>query len=100
MKSQPFADPGNCAKCGGILAKTVTRRYSRSDLIAAAGIGTMALVLLGLFIYFFSGDIGRGLIVLMGVVGLVAFGLYEMVGFTQTESLTCVRCGETTNGNL
>jgi len=81
-----------CTKCGGRLVRTAKRNYSLLDLFGVAVVGSFVLGFLALFISL--SHVGRAFIFLVWVGGLVAFGLYHMIGFKQTPLTKCNKCGE------
>lgn len=90
--NESAAPTDSCAKCGGELVITVKRKYSLLDLFGVAVLGSFVFGLLALFIS--SSHIGRALIFLLWVGGLVAFGLYHMIGFREIAKSKCTQCGE------
>lgn len=84
-----------CAKCGGTLEKTITRKYSLLDLVGVAIVGLFVFGLFGLLL--FSGNFGKGAAFLLLVGGLIAFGLYHLVGYNQKEKWKCRQCESSKN---
>lgn len=84
-----------CAKCGGTLEKTITKKYSRLDLAGVAIVGSFVFGIIGLLL--FSGSFGKSTVFLLWVAGLVAFGLYHLVGYNKKEQFKCSQCEGSNN---
>lgn len=90
--NQPAVQTNFCANCGGRLIKTVKLKYSLLDLFGVVVVGSFVFGLLALFVS--SSHVGRAFVFIIWVGGLVALGLYHMIGFKQTEKTKCSQCGE------
>lgn len=80
-----------CPKCGGRLVKTVKRNYSLLDLFGVAVVGGFVLGFLVLILSL--GHISKSFMLFVWVGGLVAFGLYHMIGFNEMPQRKCDQCG-------
>ncbi len=85
-------DERYCSSCGGLLKITVRRRYSLLDIFGVLIVGSIVFGILGIII--FSSEFSKGIFSILWVAGLVAFGLYHMVGFKSTKSWVCSQCGK------
>jgi len=63
------------------------------DVVGVVIVGVSVFCFLGLFLF-----TGRGLRFVAVVGGLVAFGLYHMIGFSKKAVLRCAQCGRTKDG--
>lgn len=77
-----------CPKCEAPLEVMEKKEFSAIDIVGALVVGTLVFGFLSLFL--FSSHVLRG-VVFIG--GLVAFGLYLMVGYSRKEQLKCSQCG-------
>jgi uncharacterized membrane protein YuzA (DUF378 family) len=86
-------DAKTCSQCGGLLVKTSTTHMNYIDLVGVSLVGLMIFGFIGLLLL--TMDFGRLSLMLIGVSGLIAFGLYHMVDFKRTTRWHCPSCDGT-----
>lgn len=75
-------------KCDAPIELTVKHELNPIDLVGALIVGAIVFGFLSLFL--FSSHVLRGVVF---VGGVVAFGLFHMVGYSKKEQWKCNQCG-------
>jgi len=83
-----MSDLTKCPKCNAPLDLSLKRQYSIIDLVDVLIVGAIVFGFLSLFL--FSSHVLRGVVF---VGGLLAFGLFHMVGYSKVEQSKCIQCG-------
>lgn len=81
-----------CPKCEAPLEVKEKKVFSSIDIVGVLVVGSLVFGFLSLFL--FSSHVLRGVVFLGGVV---AFGLYHMVGYSKKVQLKCSQCGFKSN---
>ena len=77
----------NCQKCGGALEIKTERTYSSIDVLGASIVGLILLIIMGKIL--FSSHFTRWL---FWIVGIIAFGLIHLVGYSEQKVTQCPAC--------
>ena len=87
----------NCPKCGGNIVVTTKASISYVDLIGVLVVGSFVFCILGVLVFMLveSSHMVRALGAILWLGGVIAFGLYHMVGYSKKTTRYCDNCSET-----